>query len=40
MAGPGHNRIAARSAKKVENPGKILKRVLSEVGKNYWSFII
>lgn len=40
MAGPGHNRIAARSAKKVENPGKILKRILSEVGKDYWFLII
>ena len=43
MAGPGGRnaaRIQARTAKRVENPGKILKRVLSMMFEKYWLQII
>ena len=43
MAGPGGKnaaRIQARHAKKVENPGKILKRVLSIIFEKYWLHMI
>ena len=42
MARPGGNqaRIHARTAKKVENPGKILKRVLGMVFEKYWLHMI
>ena len=42
MARPGGNaaRIAAKSAPRVKNPGKILKRVLSMMFEKYWLHII
>ncbi|MDO4188667.1 MAG: ABC transporter ATP-binding protein [Lachnospiraceae bacterium] len=42
MARPGGNaaRIAAKSAPKVKNPGKILKRVLSMIFEKYWLHMI
>lgn len=42
MARPGGNaaRIAAKSAPRVKNPGKILKRVLSMMFEKYWLHMI
>ena len=42
MARPGGNaaRIQARSMKRVENPGKILRRVLSMIFEKYWLHMI